>query len=81
MCWTAYGLRIDRDARVQSEAGLPIPGLYAAGECTSGVIGPMYVGSGNMYSNCVTMGRIAGATAAVTAPAECRKRETDSPWT
>lgn len=67
VCWTAFGLRIDRDARVQSEAGLPVPGLHAAGECTSGVIGPMYVGSGNMYSNCVTMGRIAGATAAATA--------------
>ncbi len=65
VCWTAFGLRIDRDARVQSEAGLPVPGLYAAGECTSGVIGPMYVGSGNMYSNCVTMGRIAGANAGV----------------
>ncbi len=64
VCWTAYGLRVDRDAQVQTPAGLPVAGLWAAGECTSGVIGPMYVGSGNMYANCVTMGRVAGLAAA-----------------
>lgn len=69
VCWTGYGLRIDRDARVLDEAGAPIGGLFAAGECTSNVIGPVYVGSGNSYANCVTYGRIAGQAAASTAAA------------
>ena len=44
----------------------PMPGLFAAGESTGGVVGPRYVGSGNSYANCVTFGRIAGASAART---------------
>ena len=64
VCFTACGLRIDRDARVLGEAGTPVPGLFAAGEAAGGVVGPRYVGSGNSYANCVTFGRIAGATAA-----------------
>lgn len=64
ICWTGYGLRIDRLARVLSTRGMPVTGLFAAGECTAGVIGPVYVGSGNSYANCVTYGKIAGETAA-----------------
>jgi fumarate reductase flavoprotein subunit len=63
-CFTACGLRINREGEVLDEAGRPIPGLYAAGEVTGGVIGPRYVGSGNSYGNCVTMGRVAGQSAA-----------------
>lgn len=63
-CFTACGLRIDRDAQVLDSSGRPIPGLFAAGEVTGGVIGPRYVGSGNSYGNCVTMGRVAGQSAA-----------------
>ncbi len=63
-CFTACGLRIDRDARVLDSSGRPISGLFAAGEVTGGVIGPRYVGSGNSYGNCVTMGRVAGQSAA-----------------
>ena len=63
-CFTACGLRINRDAEVLDESGRVIPGLYAAGEVTGGVIGPRYVGSGNSYGNCVTMGRGAGQSAA-----------------
>ena len=63
-CFTACGLRINRDAEVLDESGRVIPGLYAAGEVTGGVIGPRYVGSGNSYGNCVTMGRVAGQSAA-----------------
>lgn len=63
-CFTACGLRINRDAEVLDESGRPITGLYAAGEVTGGVIGPRYVGSGNSYGNCVTMGRVAGQSAA-----------------
>ena len=64
VCFTACGLRIDRDARVIGESGRPIPGLFAAGESAGGVVGPRYVGSGNSYANCVTFGRVAGASAA-----------------
>jgi fumarate reductase flavoprotein subunit len=63
-CFTACGLRTNREAEVLDESGRVIPGLYAAGEVTGGIIGPRYVGSGNSYGNCVTMGRIAGQSAA-----------------
>jgi fumarate reductase flavoprotein subunit len=39
-------------------------GLYAAGELTGGVVGDLYVGSGNSLSNCATIGRVAGTEAA-----------------
>ncbi len=64
LCFTACGIRIDRDARVLDESGRVIDGLFAAGEVTGGIIGPRYVGSGNSYGNCVTMGRVAGQSAA-----------------
>jgi fumarate reductase flavoprotein subunit len=64
VCFTACGLRIDRDAAVLGESGRAIEGLFAAGESVGGVIGPRYVGSGNSYANCVTYGRIAGTSAA-----------------
>ena len=38
--------------------------VAGAGEVCGGVIGPRYVGSGNSYGNCVTMGRVAGQSAA-----------------
>jgi fumarate reductase flavoprotein subunit len=63
VCFTACGLRIDRDARVLGDDGRPVPGLFAAGECTGGVVGDRYVGSGNSYANCAVFGRVAGATA------------------
>ena len=61
---TGCGLRIDDRAQVVGVAGEPIGGLFAAGECTGGIIGPFYAGSGNSLANCVTFGRIAGRTAA-----------------
>ncbi len=64
VCSTAYGLRITPDAQVFDIAGQPIPGLYAAVECTGGVVGAQYVGSGNNYANCVVVGRISGTAAA-----------------
>lgn len=65
---TATGPRIDADARVLDVSSEPIPGLYAAGECTGGVLGPTYAGSGNSLANSTTFGRVAGRTAAVEAP-------------
>ena len=62
--WTAYGLRIDGTARVLHKNGTEIGGLYAAGECTGGVLGGAYVGSGNSIANSYTIGRVAGTEAA-----------------
>jgi fumarate reductase flavoprotein subunit len=62
--WTGYGLRIDAEGRVLHEDGTEIEGLFAAGECTGGVLGGAYVGSGNSLGNSCTMGRVAGETAA-----------------
>ncbi|MGE0665062.1 MAG: FAD-dependent oxidoreductase [Sphingomonadales bacterium] len=63
VCFTSYGLRIDREARVQDLSGKPIPGLYAAGEASGGLMGEVYLGSGNSIANAVTFGRIAGTNA------------------
>jgi fumarate reductase flavoprotein subunit len=60
---TACGPRIDRDAHVLDVESRPIPGLLAAGECTGGVLGDVYMGSGNALANALTFGRIAGITA------------------
>lgn len=64
VCLTAVGPRIDRNARVLSRHGRPIPGLFAAGECTGGTLGDRYVGTGNSWINCLVFGRVAGRTAA-----------------
>jgi len=61
---TAFGLRINPDAHVLDEAERPIPGLYAAGEGTGGVLGDRYLGGGNSVANAVVFGRIAGTNAA-----------------
>jgi fumarate reductase flavoprotein subunit len=61
---TATGLRIDSGARVLDELGRPVVGLYAAGECTGGVVGETYVGSGNSITSAFVFGRIAGRGAA-----------------
>lgn len=60
---TAVGLRIDPEARVIDDLGHPVPGLFAAGECTGGVVGETYVGSGNSITNAFVFGRIAGCSA------------------
>lgn len=61
---TGCGLRIDEDARVVAQDGCPVPGLYAAGECTGGLFGPLYMGSGNSLALATGVGRIAGQEAA-----------------
>ena len=61
---TGCGLRIDDEARVVAENGAPVPGLYAAGECTGGLFGPLYMGSGNSLGLATGVGRIAGEEAA-----------------
>ncbi|XVQ14978.1 FAD-dependent oxidoreductase [Spirillospora sp. CA-255316] len=61
---TACGPAIDADSRVLDSGQVPVPGLFAAGECTGGAIGSLYVGSGNSIANCLVYGRIAGRSAA-----------------
>lgn len=61
--YTMGGLRINTDAQVLDEAGAPIAGLYAAGECAGGKMGTNRLGSTSM-SDIYTFGRIAGDGAA-----------------
>jgi tricarballylate dehydrogenase len=61
--FTFGGLRIDTDARVISTDGVPLPGLYAAGELVGGIFYFNYPG-GTGLTNGAVFGRIAGANAA-----------------
>ncbi|MEU1275464.1 FAD-dependent oxidoreductase [Streptomyces sp. NPDC005799] len=61
---TACGPAVDSEARVLRGDQRPVPGLFAAGECTGGVIGKVYIGSGNSIANCLAYGRVAGRNAA-----------------
>ncbi|HUN69136.1 MAG TPA: FAD-binding protein, partial [Burkholderiales bacterium] len=54
---------INTDAQVISSDGLPIPGLYAAGELVGGIFWFNYPG-GTGLTNGSVFGRIAGAGAA-----------------
>jgi len=67
VCLTSTGLRIDADCHVLSTSEMVIPGLYAAGETTGGVLGDRYIGGGNSIANAIVFGRIAGAAAAAEA--------------
>jgi succinate dehydrogenase/fumarate reductase flavoprotein subunit/uncharacterized protein with FMN-binding domain len=58
------GIKINTDAAVL-KGGVPIPGLYAAGECANGDMFYLeYPGSGSSLSISATFGRTAGAKAA-----------------
>jgi succinate dehydrogenase/fumarate reductase flavoprotein subunit len=61
---TAAGPRVNRDGQVLDRGAIPIGGLFAAGECAGGVLGDVYMGSGNALANAVTFGRVAGQNAA-----------------
>lgn len=61
---SAYGLEIDDQGHVLNAESQEIPGLFAAGECTGGVLGTRYLGSGNSWANCLVFGRAAGRSAA-----------------
>lgn len=62
------GPRINLRAQVLNTAGLPIAGLYAAGELTGAVgINGRYGGAGTFLGPAVFTGRIAGRAAAATA--------------
>ena len=61
--FTFGGLHVDADARVYSEEGEPIPGLFAAGELVGGLFYFNYPGGTGLTSGSV-FGRTAGALAA-----------------
>jgi fumarate reductase flavoprotein subunit len=62
---TGAGLRIDCNASVLDEADKSIPGLFAAGEATGGVIGERYYGGGVSIASNIVFGRLAGKGAAL----------------
>lgn len=59
---TMGGVEIDTEARVLDTDGMPIPGLYAAGEVTGGIHGANRLGSMSMPDT-VAFGRIAAQSA------------------
>ena len=64
--YTMGGLCITTDAQVCTEAGEPIPNLFACGEVTGGVQGENRLG-GNSFTDLIVFGRIAGASAVANA--------------
>ncbi len=66
---TMGGIHIDVNARALSKKGLPVKGLYAAGEVTGGIHGANRLG-GNAIADVFTFGRVAGEQAAKAALAK-----------
>ena len=60
---TKGGIRTDARARVLTEAGEVIPGLYAIGNCSSPVMGRTYAGAGATLGPATTFGYIAARDA------------------
>lgn len=60
---TKGGLRTDERARVLRESGEPIPGLYAAGNCSGALMGPTYAGAGATLGPAMTFGYLAARDA------------------
>lgn len=57
---TAGGLRVDSEARVRRPDGGTIPGLYAVGNTSASIFGPMYPGAGGTIGQGVCFGYLAG---------------------
>jgi len=56
---TKGGLRTDAGARVVDAHGLPIPGLYATGNCSAVLMGRTYPGAGSTIGPSMVFGFIA----------------------
>jgi len=52
---TKGGLKIDNDSRVLDTGGIPISGLFAAGNCTASIMGEKYPGAGCTLGSALTM--------------------------
>jgi 3-oxosteroid 1-dehydrogenase len=61
---TKGGLVTDAAARVLDQNGDPVPRLFAAGNCSSSMMGPSYPGAGGTIGPALTFGFIAAETAA-----------------
>lgn len=61
---TSLGIRISVDARALDTDGLPIPGLYAAGNDAASVMGSEYPGAGSQVGAGMTFGWVAARHAA-----------------
>ncbi|MEC3953184.1 3-oxosteroid 1-dehydrogenase [Nocardia sp. CDC153] len=59
---TKGGLLTDASARVLNAAGAVIPGLFAAGNCSSAVMGHSYAGAGSTIGPAMTFGYVAANT-------------------
>ena len=64
--FTFGGLKIDSNTQVQDNSDMPIPGLFAAGELTGGLVYNNYPGGSGLMSGAV-FGKIAGENAAKSA--------------
>jgi 3-oxosteroid 1-dehydrogenase len=60
---TKGGFRTDARARVLTQAGEPIPGLFAAGNCSAAVMGRSYPGAGATIGPAMAFGYIAAEQA------------------
>lgn len=65
MIATTGGLKINTKAQVLDTSGDAIPGLYAAGRTTGGVIGVVFPASGVNLQDAICFGRVAGRNAAL----------------
>ncbi|TFC54681.1 MULTISPECIES: FAD-binding protein [unclassified Cryobacterium] len=63
---TKGGLLTDENGQVLTEAGTPIPGLYAAGNTTASVMGHTYPGPGSTIAPAMVFGYLAALHAAAT---------------
>ncbi|MCF4166201.1 FAD-dependent oxidoreductase [Zavarzinia compransoris] len=75
---TKGGLKVDARARVLDEAGTPIAGLYAIGNCSGSVMAESYPGAGSTLGPAMTFGYIAAndiAAATTNRPAEDLMRD------
>ncbi|MFA7324807.1 MAG: FAD-dependent oxidoreductase [Candidatus Nanopelagicales bacterium] len=62
--FTGAGPRVNAKAAVLDRNNLPIPGLFAGGECASGIAGPGSAADATPTATCLVFGRIAGESAA-----------------
>ncbi|MFD2272800.1 FAD-binding protein [Undibacterium arcticum] len=56
---TKGGLTTDEHARVLTQAGVAIEGLYAIGNCSAAVMGTSYPGAGSTIGPAMTFGMLA----------------------